>query len=801
MSTYLSWLPSIDVSSYFRYTGGNNNAHSSNTTKTSARTTQSENGTMFGFFGGLFDRAPKIEKYSPENLRNLSDLLYERSRSGNDESVVDVLKELTQVLVWGDQHKPTILEYFFENNIHYDILSILEETNSSNVTKQILQTMNILFENIHDLTSLYFLLSNNYVNRIICHKFDFSNDEIMAYYIYLLRTLSFKLDTNTLFFFFNERQDDFPLYSEAIKFFNSDESMIRVAVRSVTLNIFGVNNEQMQEFILDRNASPYFSNLVNFISNFSTILDDISNSPNYHNQYQRFNYYLAEHCDNFYYINDIINLDNEKMNQELTSHLMDLLLKPVYADSLVHRKLLPYKQSTRIDSVVALALLCHVLHIFRHPPLVTAMVAMLFSNSPELMDYPQSPRLDTTYANPSSLFRNRNLYREAIMGFLIPEEADSDEKAHYYDLNTLPALCLIYMSCRNHAIAPDILLATEVYSQKLLKTRRLLDPLMSEIEDLSNDTPFSLSHRVSFDTASMTSTATTASQSRPLFTDDLDGDLLNAPTNSKADQLFVDDMYKNLYESSLAPSIKVTGENNYSYQLQTKNYRAELVQNIITLLCVHYRLCRPITLQMAAEVLLELLYYNGSGECLTLEQTEMMNMTEKLLQERAKNYFLKNHEFQLEKFEKAVNESMFGGDKYVGEIIMNSKLLFPPPSPISQSISIDPEDDDIIRDIKTLHLLRQSRILLSRKSILEEPTFEEEGYIEENKYKAELVYHNGLVDESFDQARQQMYSTTTKKDNKIHQRNDTKDSTSSWVSVGEVEKRKKTVLEKLGILL
>jgi hypothetical protein len=32
------------------------------------------------------------------------------------------------------------------------------------------------------------------------------------------------------------------------------------------------------------------------------------------------------------------------MNQELTSHLMDLLLKPIYADSLVKRELLPSKQ-------------------------------------------------------------------------------------------------------------------------------------------------------------------------------------------------------------------------------------------------------------------------------------------------------------------------------------------------------------------------------------------------------------------------------------------------------------------------
>lgn len=52
--------------------------------------------------------------------------------------------------------------------------------------------------------NLDFLLSNNYVNEIICHEFDFSNDEILAYYIIFLRTLSLKLDSNTLFFFFNE---------------------------------------------------------------------------------------------------------------------------------------------------------------------------------------------------------------------------------------------------------------------------------------------------------------------------------------------------------------------------------------------------------------------------------------------------------------------------------------------------------------------------------------------------------------------------------------------------------------------
>ena len=36
------------------------------------------------------------------------------------------------------------------------------------------------------------------------HKFDFSDEEVMAYYISFLKTLSLKLNTHTVHFFYNE---------------------------------------------------------------------------------------------------------------------------------------------------------------------------------------------------------------------------------------------------------------------------------------------------------------------------------------------------------------------------------------------------------------------------------------------------------------------------------------------------------------------------------------------------------------------------------------------------------------------
>lgn len=49
-----------------------------------------------------------------------------------------------------------------------------------------------------------YLLSNNHVNSIIVHKFDFSDEEVMAYYISFLKTLSLKLNCHTVHFFYNE---------------------------------------------------------------------------------------------------------------------------------------------------------------------------------------------------------------------------------------------------------------------------------------------------------------------------------------------------------------------------------------------------------------------------------------------------------------------------------------------------------------------------------------------------------------------------------------------------------------------
>ena len=130
------------------------------------------------------------------------------------------------------------------------------------VKVQILQTLSIFFQNLQSDTIIFYLLSNNHLNELITHRFDCCDDELMSYYISFLKALSLRLNADTIHFFFNPgKVPEFPLLTEALRFFNHDDHMVRVAVRMLTLNVYKIEDEEMRSYVATRTAVPYFSNI------------------------------------------------------------------------------------------------------------------------------------------------------------------------------------------------------------------------------------------------------------------------------------------------------------------------------------------------------------------------------------------------------------------------------------------------------------------------------------------------------------------------------------------------------------
>ena len=92
----------------------------------------------------------------------------------------------------------------------------------------------MLIQNIETKTRVYYLLGNPFLNQLISHEFDFGkDDELVDYYVNLLKSLSIKLTSETVNFFFNDKLKTFPLYEQAIMFFNHKVQLVRKALQDL----------------------------------------------------------------------------------------------------------------------------------------------------------------------------------------------------------------------------------------------------------------------------------------------------------------------------------------------------------------------------------------------------------------------------------------------------------------------------------------------------------------------------------------------------------------------------------------
>uniref|UniRef100_A0A8C2LG96 C-type lectin domain family 16, member A n=1 Tax=Cricetulus griseus TaxID=10029 RepID=A0A8C2LG96_CRIGR len=325
----------------------------------------------------------------------------------NRNLLVETIRSITEILIWGDQNDSSVFDFFLEKNMFVFFLNILRQKSGRYVCVQLLQTLNILFENISHETSLYYLLSNNYVNSIIVHKFDFSDEEIMAYYISFLKTLSLKLNNHTVHFFYNEHTNDFALYTEAIKFFNHPESMVRIAVRTITLNVYKVDNQAMLHYIRDKTAVPYFSNLVWFIGSHVIELDNCVQTDEEHRNRGKLSDLVAEHLDHLHYLNDILIINCEFLNDVLTDHLLNRLFLPLYVYSLEN----PEKSGGLRSSIHIPSSSFHqVFLIIHHAPLVNSLAEVILNGD-----------LSETYTKPAQDVP-RSSAKPSIRCFIKPTE-------------------------------------------------------------------------------------------------------------------------------------------------------------------------------------------------------------------------------------------------------------------------------------------------------------------------------------------------------------------------------------------
>jgi protein CLEC16A len=98
-----------------------------------------------GFWANLLGLPPPRDKYSIEELRHLHDVLRSNSEvtDQNKSSVVEALRAIAELMIWGDQHDTRFFDFFLENNLMRHFTAFLEKpaNRKGEVAKQVIKVI------------------------------------------------------------------------------------------------------------------------------------------------------------------------------------------------------------------------------------------------------------------------------------------------------------------------------------------------------------------------------------------------------------------------------------------------------------------------------------------------------------------------------------------------------------------------------------------------------------------------------------------------------------------------------------
>ncbi|AEE77444.1 CLEC16A-like protein [Arabidopsis thaliana] len=322
------------------------------------------------------------DRFSLAELRYLTDQLRKIQivNEANKDLVIEALRSIAEILTYGDQHDPLFFEFFMEKQVMGEFVRILRVSKTVTVSVQLLQTMSIMIQNLKSEQAIYYLFSNEYVNYLITYTFDFQHEELLSYYISFLRAVSGKLNKHTISLLLKTENDvvvSFPLYVEGIQFAFHEENMIRTAVRALTLNVYHVGDESVNDYVVSPPHTEYFSKLISFFQkqcmDLSAMVLNTLKSPSPDSGGKLFSAVDGIE-DTLYYFSDVISAGIPDIGRLITDHILQHLTLPLLLPSLCSEAV----NDISVDPVTSLYLLSCILRIVKIKDLANMTAATLF---------------------------------------------------------------------------------------------------------------------------------------------------------------------------------------------------------------------------------------------------------------------------------------------------------------------------------------------------------------------------------------------------------------------------------------
>ena len=243
------------------------------------------------------------------------------------------------------------------------------------INLQLIKTLSFLLINVKNKPTLYYLFSNNLLNKIISKDYSKYDDEFLSYYVNFLKSLSLIMDETSIQLFYIEKNNSFPLVENILKLYNHKDSMIRNVVRNTVMTILRVKNTKIEEHFSKLPTILYFVKIILHLRDICfEIKEYIKNKNN-----KKISYLFDDLLDELIYIDDLLNLNMEKISYIIMNSFFNFFIIPVLCCSITN-------ENKKLPKELSLFLLIFLFINMKNENFKNCLFAVLFLDeiSPEI---------------------------------------------------------------------------------------------------------------------------------------------------------------------------------------------------------------------------------------------------------------------------------------------------------------------------------------------------------------------------------------------------------------------------------
>ena len=287
---------------------------------------------------------PNEEKMKVNNLdsikENLTRLLMKKINQQEIDNLNRYLGEIQGYLLVADRKNlKEYFDYFCKLNF-LDLFNSFFEKRVEGITFSMLEMISFLTINIQNQELLEYIYSKKYPTNIIGQQMNIidklisldtkKNEEYLTYQINFIKSLTLKMNINSLNYFYDSNINQFPILTKSLSLYNYSDPLIRNVVKNIFLAIIKIENKELREFLISFPINLYYSNIVFQLKNtiMKLCLIDLGDDGGQ----KTFGKLQKEHdfiVDTIFYIADLLSLNIEKINFILINCLLNEIIFPL----------------------------------------------------------------------------------------------------------------------------------------------------------------------------------------------------------------------------------------------------------------------------------------------------------------------------------------------------------------------------------------------------------------------------------------------------------------------------------------